>query len=91
MSDRNWTLDERLHAFRLNDFTPEERALAWKIAECYHSIFWQKALPPKALPPNCREKTSELATLNFGIVRVKQQWEGRAAGPTSHDLLSCEI
>jgi hypothetical protein len=35
MTDRSWTLDERLHAFRLDDFTTEERALAWKIAECY--------------------------------------------------------
>jgi hypothetical protein len=40
MKHRTWSLDDRLHAFQLDDFTPEERALVRRIAKWWHFAMW---------------------------------------------------
>ena len=76
MSERTWTLDERLQALRCDDFSEEEKQLAWKLAEAEYFILCQKALPSP-----CHEHSDqhpyELGSLDLGIVRVKRIREGR--------------
>ena len=77
MRHRTWSLDDRLHAFQLDDFSPQERALAWLIA-----VAWHYALYRRELPAHCRElnDTGELDSLDLAIDRVLKIREDPSTG-----------